>query len=532
VRRSEARRNPFDYIPPLVSPRRLLLVPLACAALAAGVLAGCSGDDGDDVDLGPAVVVPANTPLYLDATVKPIGAAEADGKAALGKILETEDPGGKIVSLIEKESKSEGHPINFQQDIEPWLGEQAGVFFTSFAGDKTLGTVAVETTDPAAALAAFRKSVGATEADPAPQTYNGASYQADPNDPGNVFGTIGDFLMSGDEAGFKAAVDAQKGDSLGDSDDFKDALSDLRDDRIGTFYTVPKTLLDSLGPAFDQSSRALLERSAGESLEQPVSGALTATPSSFELDFIGGDGGADTPESSLVGEVPAQSWLALGIGDLGKVLKQSIDQLKAAGIPQVESGLSQVEQATGASIDQLTGALGDAAVYVEGVSESTLTGALLIQSKDTELTGRLLNQLQSLVSLGSQGGVRPLKLSGGGSGFQIKDRELAPVPVEVAQQGDQFVIGYGAGSAARTLTPADTLSEKASFSAARSQVSDLGTDFYLDFPTVFKLAESMGAKADPGYRQAKRYIDALSYLISGSGTHDDQADVKAVLGLK
>src|SRR4029453_8096187 len=111
------------------------------------------------------------------------------------------------------------------------------------------------------------------------------------------------------------------GDSPADSDDFKDALGDLPDDRLGTFYTLPRDLIDSLGPdQIDQSSQALLQNSAGEALDKPLSGALTASPESFDLAFVGGESGVETPESSLIGKVPAQSWLALGIGDLGKLV--------------------------------------------------------------------------------------------------------------------------------------------------------------------------------------------------------------------
>jgi hypothetical protein len=507
---------------------------LACVAVPAGLLAGCDGESGGgDVDVGPAAAVPESAPLYLDATVKPTGSAEADAKAALGKVLDTDDPGGKIVSLIEEEAKSEGHPINYQQDVAPWLGDQAGVFFTDLTDDAQKGAVVVETTNPAASLAFARKAAGATETNPAPQTYNGASYQIDPRDTDTVFGTVGSFLVEGDVTGFKAAADAEEGDSLGDSDDFKDALGDLPDDRLGTFYTIPKNLIASLGPdQIDQSTQALLEKSAGESLDKPVSGALTASADSFDLDFFGGDSGVDTPESSLIGEVPAQSWLALGIGNLGEIAKKTIDQLKDSGIPDFQAGLSQVEQATGSSIDQLTDALGDAALYVQGKTESALTGALVIQTKDPDLTGRLLNQLESLVRLGSSGGVKPLQLSGGGTGFQINDPTLAPQPVEIAQQRDELVIGYGANSAEQTLAPAQTLADSSTFSSAKGQVSDLGTDFFLDFPTVFRLAESGGAKSNPDYVQAKPYIDALGYLISGSGSKGDQTEVKAVLGLK
>src|SRR4029450_13619913 len=113
-------------------------------------------------------------------------------------------------------------------------------------------------------------------------------------------------------------------------------------------------LIDSLGPRqIDRSSQALLEKSAGEGLDKPVSGALTAPPDSFDLEFVGGESGVETPESSLIGEVPAQSWLALAIGDLGELARTTIDQLKDAGIPDFQAGLSQVEQATGSSIEQL-----------------------------------------------------------------------------------------------------------------------------------------------------------------------------------
>jgi Protein of unknown function (DUF3352) len=502
---------------------------LACAAIPAVILVGCGGDDGGgDVDVGPAAAVPANTPIYLDLTVRPQGSARADAEAALGKILDTDDPGAKLISLINREGRQQkpAERFTYEADIEPWLGEQAAVFFTRLA-EESEGAVVVETTNRDQALAAARKSEsGATEGD-----YNGTTIYVNPTDH-DAFALVGDFMAFGDEAGVKAAIDAQKGDSLGDSDDFKDAIGDLPDDRLGTFYTLPRDLLASIGPGeIDQSSQALLERSAGEALDQPVSGALTASADSIDLEFVGGQSGVETPESSLIGEVPGQSWLAVGFGDLGEIAKNTIDQLRDAGIPNFEAGLRQAEQTAGASIDQLTGALGDAALYVEGTTESTLTGALIMQTKDPDLTGRLLDQLQSLVQLGSSGTVRPLQLSGG-TGFQIKDPGLAPQAVEIAQQNDKLVIGYGANSAARTLAPTDTLADSPGFSAARGQVSDLGTDFFLSFPAVFQLAESTGANSDPGYREAKPYIDALSYLVSGSGEEGDQTEVKAVLGLK
>ena len=517
--------------------RWLSTLLVVCLAVPAAAVVGCGGSSGSssNVDVGPAAAVPANAPLYLDATVKPTGQAQAGADAALSKVLKTQDPGAKIISLIESRSKSEGHPVSFQQDIAPWLGEKAGFFFTSLAGDTQKGAAVLETTNATAALAFARKASGTTPTNPAPQTYNGASYQTDRTDPTSVFGTVGDFLVEGDLDGFKAAVDAQRGDSLGDSNDFKDALDQLPGDRLGTFYTVPRTLIDAVGSGqFSQQQQALLEKTAGESLDKPVSGGLTASANGFDLEFIGGSHGVETPESSLVGNVPSDSWLALGLGDLGDSAKRTIEQLKELNIPDLQLGLSQVEQATGSSIDQLTGALGDAALYVRGTTERTLNGALIVQTKDPDLTGRLLGQLQTLMQAGSGGTttVKPLSLGGGGTGFSISDPTQAPAPIEIAQQGDKLVIGYGANSVRQTLSPSQPLSNSEPFSSARGQVADLGTDFFLDLPKVFRLADSLGAKSDPDYRQAKPYLNAFSYLVTGSGTQGDQAELKAVLGLK
>lgn len=516
-----------------MKPRAIALLP-ACAAALAAIVTGCGGGDSGSgvVDVGPAAAVPQNAALYLDGTVKPTGSAEAGARSAARKIIGTNDPGSKIVSLIEREAKADGHPIEYQRDVAPWLGEKAGVFFTSLADNAQNGATVVQTTDVNASLAFARKASGATPTDPAPRSYKGVSYQTDPSQADNVFGTVGNFLIEGDVAGFRAAVDASQGESLGDSSGFQDAIGNLPDDRLGTIYTIPKSLLGALGPGqIDASSQQLLEKSAGDSLEQPVSGALTASATSIDLEATGGSNGVDTPQSSLIGDVPSQAWLALGAADLGEVVKRTLDQVKDS-IPNFDQAVQQLEATTGSSLDQLTGSLGNAALYVEGTTQSTLTGALIVQSKNTDLTARLINQLRGLLQIGGSSGVKSLHLSEGGSGFQINDPSAAPAPVEIAQQGERIVIGYGAGSAERTLTPAQKLQSNPTFSAAQGQVSSLGTDFFLDLPSVFRLAESTGSNSDPDYLRAKPYLDALSYVVTGSGTKGDQAEFKAVVGLR
>ena len=505
--------------------RRFTALLLACVAAPAAILAGCGGGGSSNVDVGPAAAVPASTPIYLDATVKPTGSAQTDAKAALSKILATPDPGSKIVSLINQQKTSTGQPVNYQTDIAPWLGEKAGAFFTTL-GNNSQGASVIETTNPSAALAFAQKANGTSGA---PKSVDGVSVQTAQNGT-TAYATVGNFLLVGDEPSVEAAIHADKGDtdSLGDDSDFKDSLGDLPDDRLGTLYTVPKTVIDALGSQFDAATQSALEKSAGDNLDEPVAGAVTASADTVELEATGGSNGVDTPESSLLGDVPGQSWLALGIGNLGDNLKQSIDQLKDQ-IPNFDAAQQQIEQATGSTLDQLENSLGDAVIYVQGTTQQTLSGALVIQSKDTSLTGRLLGQLQGLLQLG--GSVKPLQLSGGGTGFQLTDPSI-PQPIEIAQQGDKIVIGYGAGSAEASLTPAQTLSSSPTYSAAKGQVSSLGTDLFLNLQSIFALAESQGAKSDPQYVQAKPYLNALSYVVTGSGASGDKAEFKAVLGLK
>jgi Protein of unknown function (DUF3352) len=513
-----------------VSAPRVIAV-LACAVVGAPVLAGCGGGGGSDVDVGPAAAVPADTPVYFEATVRPTGAAEQGARAAASKILDTPDPGAKLIDLISKSAQADekpGETFNWQQDVEPWLGQRIGIFYSSLSNSDT--TAVAESKDNAAAIRALEEDRRVTGEK---RDYKGTEYEV--RSDGQVFGAVGDFIVQGPEDGFKAAVDALDGDSLGDSGDFKDAVGDLPDDSVGALYAVPKTFLDAL-PA-DQTNpqtKALIESAAGDSLDQPVVGDVTASADSIDLELSAGTGGVETPPSALLEAVPGQAWLGIGLSNLGDALKNGLEQLKSQGIPgvQVDTIQTQIEQAIGVSADDLAGALGDASIYVQGTSEKTLGGALVIQTDDPSVTSSLITKLQGLLTLG--GGARVVPLSGGGrTGFRLIDRSGSlNQPVEFVQSGDKVVIGYGADSAAQALAGGQTLAANPSFTAAKGKLSDLGVDFFLSFAPVFKLAESSGAKQDPGYVQAKPYIDALDYLALGTGTSGDRAELKFVLGLK
>ena len=73
-------------------------------------------------------------------------------------------------------------------------------------------------------------------------------------------------------------------------------------------------------------------------------GPLTdpGTADTFDLEFIGGDNGVDTPESSLVGDVPGDSWLALGQTDFGKLLDITLVESEEIGTVGVGEAVGHV----------------------------------------------------------------------------------------------------------------------------------------------------------------------------------------------
>ena len=95
---------------------------LACAA--AALAGGCGGDEPPD----PATLAPPDAPLYVESIAKPEGDAKEALEGALSKLLNSDDPGGVIVDRLQNELDSEQTEISYSEDIEPGLGERAGLF--------------------------------------------------------------------------------------------------------------------------------------------------------------------------------------------------------------------------------------------------------------------------------------------------------------------------------------------------------------------------------------------------------------------
>ena len=297
---------------------RFRLLALPCLLLIAVLLAAC-GASGSGGDADPAKAVPAGTAIYLEGSVRPEGDQRDDLLDAAGKVLRTDDPEAKIRELMDKAlQEADEAKTDYKKDVEPWLGEKAGIWITGVDRDEPGYVALIATKDTDKAQATIDK--GIKDQGPIKQrSYEGVDYQVDKD--GVAAGIVGDFFTVGTEAEFKRTIKADDGDALADEKRYKDTVGDLDEDRLGHFYV-------DLKPFFEQALKS--DPDAAAQLQQikalfpvdklePLAGALLANGDRIAFDTVMKGSGVSalrssfgpllgTGETPLVKELPGDAW--------------------------------------------------------------------------------------------------------------------------------------------------------------------------------------------------------------------------------
>ncbi len=470
-------------------------------------------------------MAPADAPLFAEGVVRSEGDRKEALDAALSKLLATDDPGAFVVERLDRALAGSDAGLTYRDDIEPWLGEQAGFFLETFTEDAD-GAAVVATTDPPAADRAIEKAARADAEPERRRSYEGVDYLLDRG--GTAAGVVGDFLVAGTEKGFRDAVDASKGESLAESGDFTAELGRAPDDRVGFVYADPRAILDAL-----QGSGGLTTGSVapqlGALLSEPAAAWVSATADEVTLQASAAAGAApSSPESPLLGDFPEGAWFAFAVPDAGQTYGRLLDQVGAgpgSGSPSIGGGLGFD------LVSQVTRWAGDIGGFVGGTSLFGLSGALVLETSDEQASARTLDQLRRALGKNPAVSVEPLT-EGGEHGFSLTPAG-APIQLQVAQRGDKVVAGL-ADSVSDVFSPSSTLGDSDAFNSAADA---LGEDFapvtFVDFVPLFQLVESFPqAQGDPDYRSAKPYLDHLDYLVLGGRRDQDRAEVRMVLGLR
>jgi Protein of unknown function (DUF3352) len=501
--------------------RKLLLTIVVLSATALPV-AGCG--ESDEAASGAAELAPASAALYGEFTIKPEGDQKRAVEAILSKFPGGGQAGDKLGELIEKSLQESGSSITFEDDIEPWLGDEVGFFASGL--DPTGGFKAsaglIATEDEDAAQEALEKSA---EGKVTRKSYNDVDYLMDESQGGSNAAAVFDgFVVLGNEPGVKAAIDASKGDStLSDDDAFKNALEGAADDRLGLFYLNSPELsktIQQAGTPLPDSFKQFLQEPFVATIDADDDGVLVEANVPEEigkaLTFFG-------QGSELLPDLPADSWLALAQTDFGKLLDFYIEAF--AG---VAGGRDAIEQqflaATGLDLQKdVIDWMGDFGVFVRGTSVPALDGALVVETKDEAASNRFIDALERLARTQAQGEVQigPLSAPGGGEGFTARG-EGVEKPIHVFQRDGRVVFAYGDAAARDAVDAADKLGDSPEFTATRDSLGDYDVSLYVLMQPILALSESAGLDTDEGYQDAKPYLEAISALVAGtSGNGDD-----------
>ena len=516
---------------------KLRLVPLLLlAALAALLIAGCGGGDDSSSGADPASVAPAAAPVFIGVTIQPEGETKTNIEALAQKIAGVDDLGELIVEELESSASDDGEELDFEKEVEPWLGDEAGIFLQEYEEEDFEGYgAAIQTSDEDAARDFVDKQIEADDEEVKDGSYEGVDFKVEEDETAiGVFDGLVVFAQN--EAIFKEMVDASNGENLADDEAYGDATADLPSDSAADVFVDIGGLIDEAGAEIDSDTQLFLD-SLGIEPDEATAVASVVPGSDFvEIDFstdLSGDNPPSGDASELLGTLPGTAVGALASAEFGKRFNEGIDQIDKEGIPGSvpPNELKKSLKEAGIDLEAIAGTIGDVGLYVTGNSEKTLAGALVMETdEESEAKNTVANVGLFLRKAGISG---VTKISGEASGFSIRSPELGRQPVVVAAKGNRIAIGYGLASVGSAFQESSkTLADNPAYKDATGALGSTPIAMFVNGPSALNLATALIPSGDEGFEEVKPYLQKIEYLALGSEASDDLATAKLIVGLK
>lgn len=515
-----------------------LVLPVLLAALVALLVAGCGGgsdDGGGGTD--PANVAPPQAPIFIDFTVQPEAEAAEDLDALAKQIAGIDNLGDLIVTELENSASEDGEELDFEEEIEPWLGERGGLFLQEYEEDDFEGYgVAVQTTDEGAAREFVDEQIENGDEEATDGSYEGVDFKVQEDET-----TIGVFdglvVLAEDEAIFKSMVDASGGESLGAETAYTDAVADVPSESVMDVFVDIGNLIEESGGEIDSEAELFLDTVGIEPDEATAVASLVPGSDQIEVDLstdLSGDSPPSGDASELLGSLPATSVAAFASAEFGKRFDESIDRFDEKGIPSEGIGPNQLKKGlkqAGVDIEAIASSLGDAGAYVTGNSENSLGGALVLETDDADQAKATVSNLG--LFLRSAGTTGVTKVTQGASGFAVRSPDLGRQPVVVAAKGSRIAIGYGLAPTLSSFQEAnETLADTDAYNEALDALGGTPIAMYADGPSALRLAKALVPSGEEGFEEAQQYLRKISYLALGSEASGDLATAKLIVGVK
>ena len=515
---------------------RRLLRPAAALVAAASlpVLSACGGSSGDP-GADPAAIVPARTAFYVEANLKP----SDDVKELAKKLSGEDDPGAALKRAIEKQAQKDDPDFKFSEDIDPWLGDKAALFAPEISPgrDSPVGVV-LPTKDADKAKEALENDLRKGDKDgPKPQvvkrTHRDTEYIVD-TAKDDAVAIVGDYAVVGSDAAIKAAIDADKDESLADSSEYDKARGAVENDGVGFAYVRLSQIFSGLGPQGAAARQVF--KGLGETLSVGLDGdASTITLDSAALG-LSGSGSSGGP-GKVLADLPASAWFAFGASDVGGAIKKAIDQftqLGALGGQDPEKLLDRLEARFG--IDprrDLADWLGDIGVFTFGDTPSEFGAGLVATTKDAAATRRAIPRIARFLHRVAGVSVRPLHKEGIDTGVTLKSPRLR-LPIHLAlSDDDRFIVGLTNGGLAQALRKTDPLGESKPFTQAAGELGDgIEPSLFLNFAPLPGFLDATGAGSDPNVAKIVTALKRLTTMAAGFKREGDTSHGRVVIGVK
>jgi hypothetical protein len=516
-------------------------IPLIAVALTL-LVAGCGGDDAgssESANSGPTMAsfaVPGSV-VFVEGELKPKGELKSNVDSVAAIVSGGDTLGGLVVSELEESARESGETFDYEQEVEPWLGEKAGVAFERVEedGDLSEPLIAIETTDEAASQK-FVDTRASQDGKYRSASYEGIEIQIGGSEQNAIGVFDGAVVIADDEAAFKAAVDASAGDSLADEARFSDAIAAASERSFADVYVDVGAVIDQSEDRIDGQAREALDGAGIDPSEATAVASVIPGAEEIEVELSSDLGGEKPPSgdvSALLGSMPAGSLAAIAVAGFDEQLREAIDNLDEAGLPpDVKPGeLKDTLSGAGIDLDAIAASVEDAAVFAEGDSEASLGGALVVSVDQSGEATKAIAQLGTLLRTAGAPGITAVE--GGTAGFSIRSPELGDKPLVVATEGSRIAIGYGLAPAMKGLeTGGATLADDAAYKAAVASLGKTPISAFADGPAALTLANALVPRSETDYREARPYLRKIAYLALGSIEGDELARAKLIVGLE
>jgi Protein of unknown function (DUF3352) len=569
-------------------------VAFALALVAAAGLAGGCGSSPSGSSIDPANAVPASAAVYAGAVVRPEGSLQKAASASGRALTHQADPYLRLLGALQ----TPGAPApDFKRDVAPWLGPRAGVFLSAggsdgetavarlltlvqqgllgsssagssfpFAAHSVEGALVLDTRDTAKArsfVQGLAKHAGAQTS-----SYRGVSYQVAN---GIAFAIVSRLVVIGTEPAVHGVIDTTSGGglSLAHSPGYAKLQGSAPKGALAHLYANPGAFSEAGKSAHASGASSVLTLLAGQRLLDvslvPSGSALAidvdaapVTPGSSSAPGGLFAGGAEAAQA--LGELPSESWLAVGLGDVGKTLSsntQALSGLSSLGSLLTGSGpqapasglnvkglleglltpLRALGSGTAQSSRELTSWMGSAGLFASGSGLLELKGGVVIESKDPALSRAAVEKLASILRKGG-GSAQKTTIPGTDAAIAAHLSGL-PVVLDIADGRDasghgKFVIGIGEQSVEAALNPASTMSGSAPLGTSAAALgAGIQPSVIVEFPTLLGLLEGIGLSEDPTISPFLPYLRSLTTLSGGGKNLGNGIErFRLVLGLQ